>query len=340
MLVTSLAAASLPARAQSVEKPDLSISMGGWGITYLPLTVADTKGFLKKEGVNAKVEDFNRGGTQALQSLIGGATDMVLGFYDHTIQMQAQGKHIRCVVLLGQLTAASLAVRSDLADQIHSAADFKGKRIGVPSLGSSGEFLVRYIMKRAGVSAADYTLVPIGAQGTAIAAIEHKDVDGLMASDPAQTVMEDKGLIKVMLDGRTVEGSKQQYGGNYPAACLYTTEAFLLQNPVTVQHVVNAMVATLAWLKTASPDEVVAALPPAYVLGGPKAFAAIYAHYGQVYPDGGRFNPPDLERVRDVLASFNDQVRDTKIDMAATYTNQFVDRALRPQNDPVASIHP
>ena len=295
----------------------------------MPLTLAESKGFLKKQGLRAKVEDSNRGGTQALQALLGGSTDMVLGFYDHTIQMQAQEKHIRCVVLLSRLATTSLAVRSDLADQIHSASELKGKRIGIPALGSSGEFLVRYLMKHAGVAAADYTLVPIGAQATAIAAVEHKDVDGILTSDPAQTLMQDRGLIKVLMDGRTSEGSKEEFGGDYPSACIYTTEQFLTQNPVTVQHVVNAMVETLAWMKAASPDEVVAALPPAYVLGGPKAFADIYMHYGQVYAFDGRFIRPDLDRVRDVLASFNDKVRDAKIDMDATYTNQFVDQAAK-----------
>ena len=239
------------AHAQAIEKPNVSIAMGSWGIIYMPLTLADTKGFFKKEGLNAKVADFNAGGTQALQSLLAGATDMVLGFYDHTIQMQVQDKHIRCVVLLSTLATTSLAVRSDLAGSLHGPADFKGKRIGIPALGSSGEFLVRYLMKRAGLQAKDYTLVPIGAQGTAVAAVEHKDVDGVLTSDPAQTIMSDRGLIKVLMDGRTHEGSKEQFGGDYPAACIYTTEQFLKQNPGTVQHVVNAMVATLAWMKAA-----------------------------------------------------------------------------------------
>src|SRR3546814_18625462 len=50
---------ALDARADSVEKPDVSIAVGGKvALYYLPLTIAESKGYFKAEGLNARVLDF------------------------------------------------------------------------------------------------------------------------------------------------------------------------------------------------------------------------------------------------------------------------------------------
>ena len=54
--------------------------------------------------------------------------------------------------------------------------------------------------------------MPIGNQGTAIAAVDHKEVDVMVSSDPAQTLLEKQGKIKVLIDGRTTAGSKEELG--------------------------------------------------------------------------------------------------------------------------------
>ncbi len=74
-----------------------------WIIQYLPLPVAVAQGYFKDEGLNVTVNNFDAGGSKALQALLGGSTDMVVGFFDHTIQMQVQGKEIRAVILLNQI---------------------------------------------------------------------------------------------------------------------------------------------------------------------------------------------------------------------------------------------
>ena len=137
-------------RAQAIEKRDVSISIGSWIIQYLPLPVAVAQNYFKDEGLNVTVNNFDAGGSKALQALLGGSTDMVVGFFDHTIQMQVQGKSIRAVILLNQIPGIVIAARKDLAGEIHSIADLKGRRIGITALGSSSEFQVRYMARAPG----------------------------------------------------------------------------------------------------------------------------------------------------------------------------------------------
>ena len=73
--------AVLPASAQALEKPKLTVGVGGKPLFYyLPLTIAERQGYFKAEGLDVEILDFP-GGAKALQALIGGSVDVVSGAY-------------------------------------------------------------------------------------------------------------------------------------------------------------------------------------------------------------------------------------------------------------------
>ena len=77
-------------RAQAVETPKVTIAVGGKNLLYyLPLTIAETRGYLKEEGLDVTIADF-AGGSRALQAMIGGSADVVSGAFEHTINMQGR----------------------------------------------------------------------------------------------------------------------------------------------------------------------------------------------------------------------------------------------------------
>ena len=64
------AALALPAfaRAQTLEKPKTTIAVGGKNLLYyLPLTIAEQRGYFKAEGLDITIVDF-AGGARALQA--------------------------------------------------------------------------------------------------------------------------------------------------------------------------------------------------------------------------------------------------------------------------------
>src|SRR3954449_2582988 len=104
-LIATAAAALLlagsAAFAQAPEKKDVKLGVGGKALLYyLPLTIAERKGFFKEQGLDVEISDF-AGGCKSLQGLIGGSLDVVTGAYEHTIRMQAKGQDIRAVLELG-----------------------------------------------------------------------------------------------------------------------------------------------------------------------------------------------------------------------------------------------
>ena len=78
-VVAGSALIALPAlvHAQAVEKPKLTLAVGGKNLLYyLPLTIAESLGYFKAEGLEVTIADF-AGGSRALQAMIGGSADVV-----------------------------------------------------------------------------------------------------------------------------------------------------------------------------------------------------------------------------------------------------------------------
>ena len=103
---------ALPAivQAQTVEKPKLTLAVGGKNLLYyLPLTIAESLGYFKAEGLDLTIADF-AGGSRALQAMIGGSADVVSGAFEHTINMQVKGQHLRAFVLQGRAPQIVLGI--------------------------------------------------------------------------------------------------------------------------------------------------------------------------------------------------------------------------------------
>src|SRR5215213_8378305 len=59
------------------EKSKVTLGVGGKPLLYyLPLTIAERKGFFKEQGLEVEINDFG-GGAKSLQALVGGSVDVV-----------------------------------------------------------------------------------------------------------------------------------------------------------------------------------------------------------------------------------------------------------------------
>src|SRR4029450_8960804 len=116
------------AGAQALEKPKLTIGVGGKPLFYyLPLTIAGGNGYFKAEGLDVEIQDFP-GGARALQALLGVSIDVVSGAYEHTITQQAKGQFIEALVLQGKYAGIVLGMPKDKAAAYKSPSDLKGMK--------------------------------------------------------------------------------------------------------------------------------------------------------------------------------------------------------------------
>jgi NitT/TauT family transport system substrate-binding protein len=147
------------------EKPRFVLAVGGQeALVYLPLAVVIRLNLFKEVGLDPDVQNFADGGL-ALRALVGGSADAVSGFYDHTIQMQAQGRRIKTVVMQQRCPGLVLAVTKHAADAgFRSTTDLRGKKIGVTAPGSSTHFFVNYLAAKVGIGLDEFSVIGIGAE--------------------------------------------------------------------------------------------------------------------------------------------------------------------------------
>jgi NitT/TauT family transport system substrate-binding protein len=314
-----------PARADTVK---VRIGVGGKPLLYyLPLTIAERKGFFTEEGVDAEINDFG-GGARSLQALIGGSVDVVAGAYEHTIRMQAKGQDVRAVCELGRYPAIVVAVRKDLAGTIKSAADLKGRKIGVTAPGSSTALAVQYAMIKAGLKATDAPLIGIGGGAGAIAAVKRGEIDAISHLDPVIAKLEADGDIAVIIDTRTEAGTRALFGGPNPAAVVYTKQDWIEHHAVATQKVVNAFAKALKWLATATPEQVADTVPPAYHFGDRPLYVQAVKNSLESYSRTGIPSPEGMASVLDLVRTLDPELQGAKIDLATTVEDRFVKRAM------------
>ena len=317
-----------PAAGQ--EKPELAkvrLAVGGQAaLYYLPLVVTQRLGLFREAGVEVDISDF-AGGSRALQALVGGSADVVTGAFDHTIQMQAKNQPVVALVELGQFPGFVLALLNAKAAAYRSPADLKGMKIGVTAPGSSTHFMALQLMAKSGLKPDDASFLGVGATTTAVAAVKRGEIDAIVNTDPAVALLQREGLIKIVADTRTRDGTREVYGGIYPAAVMYASPAFIDKNPHTVQALVNAFVRGLAFMRSHSPEEVAAVVPEEYALGDKPLYVQAIKNSLPMFSPDGRFAREGAETAYSVLKAFDPDVRNAKIDLAATYTDRFVEKA-------------
>lgn len=309
------------------EKAKVLLGVGGKALLYyLPLTVAERKGYFKDQGLEVEINDFG-GGAKSLQALVGGSVDVVTGAYEHTIRMQAKGQDIRGLVELGRFPGITIAVRKELAGKVKSAADFKGLKIGVTAPGSSTALTAQYAMVKAGLKATDAALIGIGAGASAVAAIKQGQVDVISHLDPVTSKLEADGDIVVLIDTRTQAGTLALFGGANPAAMLYARAEFAEKNPVTTQRLVNGLVKALQWLETATPDMVADLVPPEYHLGDKPLYLKAVKSSLESYSRTGIPSQKGMESMRDALKLLDPELASADVDLGKTFIDTFAKKA-------------
>ncbi|RVH44212.1 ABC transporter substrate-binding protein [Sinorhizobium meliloti] len=321
-----LALAATVAFAGSAFAEPVRISVGSYNLNNLPFPVAAGLGLYEKEGLEVTVENFASGGSKTLQALVAGSTDIAVGFYDHTIQMQSQNKAVVGFVQLARNSGLVLAGGKNSSFDPTKPETIKGAKIGITAPGSSSDFFVRYYLQRNNLSADDISLIGVGSGSAAVAALEQGKVDLLVNYDPAATFIEAKDVGKILIDARSDEGAKEIYGGIYPTSVLYATQAYIDENPETIQKVTNATVKALAWMNTHSAEEIVEKLPKEFISGDRDTYVKAVQNAKPIFSVDGKFSETDTQTPLAVLKSFNEKVAAATIDLSKTYTNAFVDK--------------
>lgn len=329
MRITSIVAFAVVTSSSSAcgirtaETTTIRLAVARSPFTYLPVYLAEPLGYYKDEGLNVAVAEFS-GGSQSIQSVIGGSADIAAGFYEHAIEVSAAGKPLQAFVTMLKYPGMALVISPKASRPVTRIEDLKGLRVGVGTPGSPTHFYLNYLLSQHGMSGDDVGVVGIGAPLTAALAIEAGKVDAAVVGAAMIVLQQRVPHLQVLAESFSREGVRESLGvDQYPGAALLARVEWLRDNADTSRRIARAIVRSLQFIQSHRPAEILEQLPAAYRTDHDTDLACMTA-FAPLFSADGRMAAETADGVKRVLSVSLKNVRTANIDLGQTYTNHFL----------------
>jgi NitT/TauT family transport system substrate-binding protein len=157
--------------------------------------IAEQKGLFRKHGVDAEVIVTGQGGAAGISALLANDIQVVASAGDSLVNAALHGGD---TVMIAGVVNKGLQ-RIMVRPEIKSAADLKGKRVGVTRIGAVSHSVLLMILKRWNMSPSDVQVLQVGSSPNMLASLDKGGLDGAVITIPSMFVAEDRGY-KVLLD--------------------------------------------------------------------------------------------------------------------------------------------
>lgn len=194
-----------PAPAPKPAPPPARVVVGALKLTSsAPVFIALEKGFWKDENLEIELKWFEAAAPVAVAVASGdldvGATGITAALYN----MVAEGQPIKVVADKGREwpgnNLGGLVIRKDLYDQgVKSVRDLKGRSVAITQIGSTYHYVIGTMLEKEGLSLKDVQIKPLQSLSAMMQAMESRQVDAMIMSQPNAGVAEAKGIGKLVL---------------------------------------------------------------------------------------------------------------------------------------------
>jgi NitT/TauT family transport system substrate-binding protein len=325
-LAVAVAVLTLSSGAALAQKVTLAIG-GPSCLCYLPTVLAKQLGEFEKAGVNVDVVEF-KGGSEALKAVIGGSADVVSGYFDHCVNLAVKNQNLQSFVVYDRFPGFALVVSPKHSGEVKTIKDLANKKVGVSAPGSSTDFFLKYILGKNGVDPNSVGVIGVGLGSTAIAAMEQGTIDAAIMLDPAVTILQGKDKdLRILADTRSQKDTLAVFGGEYPGGALYTKADWIASHEKEVQGMTNAIINTLKWIHSHTPEQIADKMPEQYVGKDKALYVAALKNTLPMYSLNGKMDPKGAEAVLAVFKQSSEAHRKGNIDLSKTYTNKYVEAA-------------
>ncbi len=160
--------------------------------------------------------------------------------------------------------------------------------------------------------------------------MEQGQIDAAVLLDPSVTVLQGSHAdLRILSDTRTQKDTMEVFGGEYPGGALYSTAAWVGSHEKDVQALTNAIVNTLSWIHSHSPEEIMAKMPEEMVGKNKELYLAALKNTIPMFSETGKMDPKGADAVLAVFSEGSPEVAKAHIDVTKTWTNKFVDQVKK-----------
>ena len=309
------------------ERPRVRIAIPGTGLQtfVMPIALASELGYYKDEGLDVAIEHLPSS-VKALQALLGGSVDVAGLVFSFNIQMAAEGQRVRSFFVVNNRDSKVLIVAPSANNRIHRIEDLKGALVGASAAGTAAQLWVSYLLGKHGLQEPEYSTVAIGIGAPAFAAIEDGRVAAAaLAGGDHFHLLKRHPDLRILADNSTVEGMRKTYGGDFFAGgTLSAKQDWLDRNPQTARQLAKALARTHQWILTHTAEEIREKVPEAFRSQDAAVDIQILRWSLATFTTDGRMPKGAPEAWKRVLDATVESVRTAKIDLAATWTDEYL----------------
>jgi NitT/TauT family transport system substrate-binding protein len=243
---------------------------------------------------------YTRGGSAAMQALIGGAVDYAATSLDVAITAYANaGADIRRFAVTGRLPLFALVTAPKTASQITSLKALEGKTVAVSGLGNADHALALYLLKQANADPSKVQFATMGVN--LLEGLRQGQIDAGLVQEPALTLLQKAGA-RVLVNAMDLTDARRYLGGTYEFMGVAVRGKELAQRKADMVQLTKALTDALKALRTMSGEQLIGSLPKEMTTGlDTKEFGEILVRYrDSLYPEDVTI---DLEAARRVAQS-------------------------------------
>src|SRR5712672_946459 len=217
------------------------IRIGYIGLTCeAPIFTAVEKGFFKEEGLDVSLVKCDWANYKDVLAL--GGFDVTHHLVMYFLKPIEQGLDVK---FTGGIHRGCLRVQAGVNSSISKIQDLRGKRIGVPGMGTPPFIFANRVLGANGIDPGKeitWRVFPAGELGLAL---DKGEVDAVADSEPIGTLLMAGGKVKNVAD----QANDAPYNSEYCCAVLANGK-YLAQNPKAVAAATRALLKGAKWVET------------------------------------------------------------------------------------------
>ena len=226
---------------KAAEADSNKIRVGYIGITCeAPIFTAVEKGFFKEEGLDVSLVKCEWSKYKDVLAL--GGFDVTHHLIMYFLKPLEQGLDVR---FTGGIHRGCLRVQASINSEIRTIKDLRGKRIGVPGMGTPPFIFATRVLGAHGIDAKKeitWLVFPAGELGLAL---DKGDVDAVANSEPIGSMLLAASKVRNIADQATDAPYKDEY-----CCAVIVNGKYLAKNPKAAAAATRALLKAAKWVET------------------------------------------------------------------------------------------
>jgi NitT/TauT family transport system substrate-binding protein len=277
MIVAGVAMVTSASPVQAAEKLRVGKAMSV-AFSFVPLDIGIRKGFFAANGVEVESTDF-AGDARMQQAMASESIDIALGSGPAMAFIVKGSPIMGIAAMAGPPLLLALVVRPDGPKSVD---ELKGKRFSVSTVGSLTYWLVSETSRQKGWGPDGIKITPMGAQSAQNAALERKEIDGMVTDISSALDLEKMGKARILMRfGDLVK--------DFHIHVIFATDKAIAERPAALRAFLKGWFETIAFMRKNKAETVSIAMD---VLGKDEQIMnRTYDELMPMFSDDGKFNP-------------------------------------------------